>query len=251
MLERNEPWLIPPAAPTISSGDVDVWRILLDQPVAVVEKLERVINAEELHRADLFYLRSDRSRFIVGRGSLRSILGIYLAKEPDQLAFHYGEHGKPALAEGGEQVSLQFNIAHSYDVAVLAVAHSRRVGIDLERICSMSDADRIAARFFSEHERSFLQALPNAHKLEAFFRCWTCKEAYLKATGEGLSFPLDRFDISLVQGSPPCLVRVEGRPQESALWQFREIVIAPDNLAVVAVEGSGWRLRCFDFSASA
>src|SRR5262249_19798979 len=156
----------------------------------------------ERQRAGRFHAESDRRRFAVCRGSLRTVLGRYLAVDAGQLAFRYGDRGKPALVEVTELDAIEFNVAHSHDLALLAIAEGRRVGLAIGQVRPMADVVSIVARYFSARERAAFQALPDDQRLEAFFRCWTRKEAYLKATGDGLSFPLDSLAVSLAPGEP-------------------------------------------------
>ncbi len=238
-------WDLPPDELRISADEVHVWRIPLDRPAEVVARLGRTLDPEERRRADRFHSATHRAHFVVGRGSLRAILGRYLAADPAGLAFRYGPKGKPELAGSDPGFPLRFNLAHSHGLALLAVALGRPVGIDLERVRPMDDLGRIVARFFSAAERSAFFALPEDQRAEAFFRGWTRKEAYMKATGEGFAMPLDRFDVALAPGEPPGLLRVDGRPHESARWTFRDLVPGPEYRAALAVEGSGWSLLAF------
>jgi 4'-phosphopantetheinyl transferase len=230
------------------NGEVHVIPIDLDQTILAVRNLETFLSHEERQRADRFYSELHRSRFIVGRGSLRAILGNYLAMEPGDLEFHRGEHGKPSLSHVEGSKDLQFNISHSHGLAILAVTLGRQIGIDLEQLRPMDNPGEIVARFFSTYERSIFLGLPEEQKHEAFFRCWTRKEAYLKATGDGLTFPLDRFDVSLAPGETPSLLRVEGRPGEESRWTLRDLTLGPNYVCSVAVEGSDWRVKYFHHS---
>ena len=135
------------------------------------------------------------------------------------------------------ETPLQFNLAHSGGLALLAVTRSGAVGIDIERIRPLPDYDRIMRSFFSTAESEAILALPPADQLQAFFTCWTRKEAYLKATGDGITVPLDRFSVAIVPGSPPRLLHVEGAPQEEARWSFHNVPLEPGYLGVVALAG--------------
>jgi 4'-phosphopantetheinyl transferase len=237
-------WVSPTAHPDLPVGEVQVWRGSLDRPEVVVGRLERLLSADERTRADRFYAARDRERFIVGRGMLRTILGRYLGTEPERLVFHYGGRGKPSLGEGAGS-SIEFNLAHSQGLALLAVARGRRVGIDVEQVRALADADGIVDRFFSRREAEAYRALPAGGRPEAFFRCWTRKEAYIKAIGEGFSLPLERFAVTLGPEEPPQLIDVEGRPGEAGRWSLRDLAAGPGFAAAIAVEGSGWELRGF------
>jgi 4'-phosphopantetheinyl transferase len=209
-----------------------------------VQNLQLTLAADEIARAERFYFQKDREHFIVARGLLRLILSCYLYVAPDQLRFCYGSHGKPALAITSGQDRLCFNLAHAHGLALYAVARGREVGIDLERLRLIPDAEQIAARFFSPRENAVFRALPSSKRQEAFFNCWTRKEAYIKAVGDGLARPLDRFEVSLRPGEPARLLSVEGDAQEASRWVLQDLTPAPGYVAAIAVEGHGWRLRC-------
>jgi 4'-phosphopantetheinyl transferase len=227
----------------LSSNDVHVWRALLDQPDLCVQQLAQTLSSEELMRAECFHFELDRTRFIVGRGVLRTILGLYLGAEPSRLEFCYGHHGKPHLAERFGAGELRFNLAHSHELALYAFARGREIGVDLEYIRHMPDAEQIAANFFSAREYAMLRALPTSRKEQAFFNCWTRKEAYTKAIGRGLAQSLDQFDVSLVPGEPAGLLNVEGAPEEASRWSSETLTPAPGYVAALAVEGHNWRLN--------
>src|SRR5262249_15269295 len=146
-----------------------------------------------------------------------------------------------------EATDLRFNLSHSHDLALLAVVRGRQVGIDVERLRMLDDAGRLVARFFSAWERDEFLALPQPERQAAFVGGWTRKEAYMKATGQGFSRPLEAFDVPLAPGVPPALLRVAGRPDEPARWTLSDLDPGPGFVAAVAVEGAGWRLRGFRF----
>ena len=174
--------------------------------------------ADERARADRFYFARDREHFIVARGVLREILGCYLKRVPKSLCFCYGSHGKPALAGEFDGEAIRFNVSHSHGVALYAISRGRAVGIDLERIRFDLPVAEIAERFFSKREDAMLRSLPTDVQHQAFFRCWTRKEAYIKARGEGLSLPLDQFDVSLAPGEPAAVLGTQRDPSEASRW---------------------------------
>jgi 4'-phosphopantetheinyl transferase len=210
--------------------------------------LAQTCSADEQLRADRFYFERDRKHFIVGRGLLRAILGRYLDLEPAQVQFSYGPRGKPALANIGTGGALCFNLSHSNGLALYAVTHDRNLGIDLEYIRPMPEAEQMAKRFFSPREYAVISSLPPHQKQEAFFRGWTCKEAYLKAIGEGLAQPLDRVEVSLAPSEPARLYGITGEPSAAARWFLQELTPAPSYVATLAVEGHGWCLKCWQWS---
>jgi 4'-phosphopantetheinyl transferase len=234
-------WEPPPLVPTASAAEVHTWRFPLEPAEEVVARLRSTLSEEEATRADRFRAAADRGRYIVGRGSLRAILGLYLGERPDRLAFGLGPHGKPALI--GPRI--EFNLSHAGGLGLLAVALGRRVGVDVEPIRPIDSMDGIVARFFSGRERSDIAALPPDRRLDAFFRTWTSKEAYLKATGLGLTFPLEGFDVESNPAAPPRLLAVSGQPDEPARWTLHDLEPGPGYVGTLAVEGSDWRLLRF------
>jgi 4'-phosphopantetheinyl transferase len=235
-------WPIPPAKLSVSSAEVHVWRTALNPAVSCIERLQHTLSVDELQRADRFHFARDRRRFIVARGVLRDIVSRYLDVSPSTLRFCYSSYGKPALADGGEVEALRFNVSHAHEMALFAVTRGREVGVDIEYLRRGIACEEIAEHFFSAHERTRLRALPAALKHLGFFNCWTRKEAYIKAHGEGLSLPLDQFDVSLAPGEPAALVATRGDPGEALRWSLQAITPDPDYAAAVAVEGRGWHL---------
>ena len=229
----------------LSSDEVHVWCASLDLPALSVQSLQRTLGAAELDRAGRFYFQRDRQRFIVAHGLLRVILGCYLDTEPKQLRFCNGPYGKPALDTTSSQATLNFNLSHSDGLALYAIARGREVGIDLERFRPVAGAEQIAKSFFSAQENDTLCALPHTQKREAFFNCWTRKEAYLKACGDGLTRHLNEIDVSLAPGEPARLLSIENNPQQVSRWTLHELAPAVGYVAALCVEGSGWSLACW------
>ena len=204
------------------------------------------LTADECQRAERYVFAKDRTHFVVARGLLRVLLGRYLGQDPPHLRFIYGPHGKPALATDTGGGALRFNVSHSHGLALYAITRGREVGVDVERIRPEVAQEKIAERFFSPREVTLLRALPAQLQATAFFACWTRKEAYIKAKGEGLALPLDQFDVSLVPGEPAVLLRAAWDPQEAARWSLQDLAPAPGYRAAVAVAGHDWRLTCWD-----
>ena len=240
-------WLPPPVDLALSGDEVHVWRASLDQPASREQNLRRTLTARELDRAGRFHLQTDRQRFIVARGLLRAILGRYLDVEPDQLRLGYGICGKPYLASMCGLNALKFNLSYSNGLALYAVTRGREIGIDLEHVRPIPEAERIAEQFFSAREKGVLRALPARLKQRAFLTCWTRKEAYIKARGDGLSLRLDRFDVSLMAGEPAVLLSAGDSSQEPSRWSLRELMPGPGYVATLAVEGSDWHLACWQW----
>ena len=235
-------WRLASRALVLGREEVHVWRADLDQLSSEADNHRLNLAADEQARADRFYFQKDRDHFIVARGVLRAILGIYLNRTPQSLAFDYNSHGKPALALPTHDDDIRFNISHSHGVALYAVTRGRELGIDVERIRRDLEVAEIAGRFFSRREVAVLRALPTDSQRTAFFLGWTRKEAYIKARGDGLSIPLDQFDVSLTPGEPAPLLSTRPDSSEAARWSLYNLVVSPDFAAALAVEGQGCAL---------
>jgi 4'-phosphopantetheinyl transferase len=203
----------------LRADEVHVWRADLDAAAAVVERLRPLLALDERDRADRFHFERDRSRYIVGRGTLRILLGRYLSIAPERVRFAYGPNQKPRLAGGGPW----FNLSHSGPIALLAFTTAGEIGIDIELAAADFSRERIAERFFSPAEVAVLRSLPQAAQPLAFLTCWTRKEAFIKARGDGLSLPLDSFDVSLAPGVPAALLRTAWSIAEPSRWDLRDL----------------------------
>lgn len=245
MIYLEHPWEQPPEPLVLTTNDVHVWKASLERSPSELDGLRQILAPDEQKRADRFRFEKHRDRYIVGRGVLRTILGRYLDRDPSGLRFQYTRYGKPMLP--AETEILSFNLSHSHDLALYAVTQGREIGIDLEFIRKNINLLGIAKRFFSPQEYSQLQALPKSSQLQAFFECWTRKEAFIKAKGEGFSLPLHRFDVSITPGKPAALLRTEWNPAEAALWSLKSLNPAPGYAAALAVEGKHWILRNWVF----
>lgn len=243
----SPPWGLPPEKIILGSNEVHVWRASLDESPPQVECFRRNLAPDEQKRADRFYFQRDRRRFITAHGVLRDILGRYLNMAPRYLSFLYSSHGKPALAWESGGNAIRFNMSHSRGVALYAVTRDREVGIDLEFIRRDLGADQIAERFFSRRETATLRALPTPLREYAFFLCWTRKEAYIKARGDGLSLPLDHFDVSLIPGEPAALLNTHPDSDEALGWSLEDLQLASDYVAALALEGCRGSLSCWQW----
>ncbi|MBZ5683742.1 MAG: 4'-phosphopantetheinyl transferase superfamily protein [Acidobacteriia bacterium] len=220
------------------SGAVHLWQRRLDAPGAEVSACYELLSIEEQERARRFRVERPRNEFVLTRGTLRSLLAQYLGSTPQDIRFRYAGHGKPAL-EG--ESGLSFNVSHTNGLALMAFVKQRAIGVDVENVGREVEAERLAERFFSEHERQALRPLGGDELQAAFFRCWTRKEAYIKAKGEGLSLPLHQFDVSIVEGDRDALLATRPDADEAARWTICDIPIGSGFAAAVAVatrEGS-------------
>ena len=231
----------------IAAREVHVWRGSLDLMPTVVERLRRLLSHDELARAGRFHFERDRQHFIVARGCLRTILSCYLKTPATEIEFIYGVNGKPQLADSCLQAQpLYFNLAHSAGLALYAFTHVGEIGVDLEQIRSELTGDDIARQFFSKSELACLTRLPSEVRQEAFFNCWTRKEAFIKAKGIGLSLALDQFDVTLAPNEPPALLWTGWDENEASRWSLKGIIAGPGYVGAVAVAGHDWELTCFE-----
>lgn len=231
MCEMSE-WQLPPATCTITQPGLHVWRILLNQGERVIQLLGNALSPDEHARAERYYFARDRLKFIVARGALRDILARYTGARPAQIMFANGAHGKPALADS----PVHFNLAHSGDWALCAIA-MRPVGVDVEDMRRpVDDMDDVAQRFFAPLEWKRFLGLPAQAKPAAFFRCWTRKEAFIKAIGAGLSHPLHRFEVSFLDNAPARLVRIDGDAQAAHAWSLLNMPPDTNHAGAVAIQ---------------
>jgi 4'-phosphopantetheinyl transferase len=208
------------AAASFPFGSSEVLAVRLDTRDEAVHAAQACLSQAEHLRAARFARELDRRRFIVARSRLRQLLGERLGLRPEAVELVYGERGKPALAPRLADSGLRFNLSHCDNVAVYAFAHGREVGVDVEAVRTLPDADDVAARFFSPREYGAYLALEPRLRPLGFFNCWTRKEAFIKALGDGLYYPLDRFDVSLAPDEPARIVRVGTTPGARCGWRI-------------------------------
>lgn len=227
----------------LPGDEVHLWRIDFNALRPSEPRWQKILSSDEAARASRFHFAVDRQRFTISRGLLRTILAGYLGTAPQELSFSYSSKDKPSLAAAHSASGVAFNISHSGAVALLAFAHARDLGVDVEQVRSDFEVDAIANRFFSSHERQQLAALPQEKRFEAFFRCWTRKEAYIKATGDGLSLALHQFDVSIVPEDSDALIATRPDESEANLWSLREVSAGDGYVAALCVRGRDWKLK--------
>ncbi len=227
----------------LAENEVQLWRADLEAIGADESRWQTVLSSDETVRAARFHFPQDRQRFVASRAVLRTILAGYLAIDPADVNFSYSSKEKPLLgpAHGGSDV--MFNVSHSGGIALFAFTRHFDIGIDVEQVRRDFDLDAIARRFFSAHEQSQLAALPADERVEGFFRCWTRKEAYIKATGDGLSLPLSQFDVSLVAEETNALRATRPDAAEVGRWLLREVPGGHGYIAALCVRGQEWKLN--------
>jgi 4'-phosphopantetheinyl transferase len=248
--QRSRPaggWERAPGSLALGAGDVDVWRVAVGLPAPRLASLWGVLAADERARAEAFRMRADRDRFVVARGVLRTVLGGYLCREPARLRFACDAHGKPALVGTAAAGGLRFNVSHSEGLALVAVASDADVGVDVQWIRPDLSWDKIAARFFSPAEVAALRALPAETAREAFCACWTRKESYAKARGEGLQRCFQRFTVSVIPGEPHVGLRDDDDPEVASSWSLQTLEVGCGYAAALAVGAPGRRLRRWEW----
>jgi 4'-phosphopantetheinyl transferase len=194
----------------------------VSEHAAAVPHLYSVLDESEREAARRFHFHVDRQRYVVAHGILRLLLGTYVGAAPGALHFTGGEFGKPALATRAGLPVVEFNLSHSGDLIAVAVTRGSPVGVDVEAVIELPDAEALAAHVFSAAERVALRRVADVDRMRAFFSCWTRKEAYIKGTGLGLSAGLDYFDVSLAPGEPAALL-ADRRREASAEWALHDI----------------------------
>jgi 4'-phosphopantetheinyl transferase len=223
----------------LKSGNIHIVFADLTLPAGLLTRLYATLSADERQHAARFHFDQHRSRFIAGRGLLRSILGAYMGLAPEILQFIYGPNGKPHL-QGNP---LQFNVSHSEDYALYALALDVPLGVDLERLRWSYDLDGIARTIFSSAERAEYRALSRDRRTEAFFRCWTRKEAFIKAIGDGLSYSLDRFDVSL--GKHAHLLSLDGDHERADQWSLYHLSPGEGYVGALAIQTRNFEVYGF------
>ena len=232
-----------PGTLPLGEEEVHLWRVDLAAVAQAEPQWQKLLSSDERVRAARFHFDRDRRHYTATRALLRTILAAYVAVEPAELIFRYSDREKPSLDPRHCRNAVEFNVSHSGTAALLAFARGRAVGVDVEMIRDDIDPAALARRFFSTVEQKQLAALDPADKYSGFFRCWTRKEAYVKAVGSGLSLPLDQFDVSLQPGDENALLATRPSASEAGLWSLGEVPAGKGYVGALCVRGHGWRLK--------
>jgi 4'-phosphopantetheinyl transferase len=225
-------------APALDGVSIHLWHASPQERAELLPHLSGLLSADEVARRDRFRFENDRQDFAFARGMLRTALAAYLGGDPRELHFRYSQHGKPALA-ASFPTDLQFNLSHTQGAVLLGICRGRAIGVDVERVREDLVPREIAGRFFSLAEQRALMNLPEAEQRHAFFRCWTRKEAFLKARGHGLSFPLAGFDVSIGAYETEVELTTRPDPVEARNWQILRASAPAGCAAAVAVGANG------------
>jgi 4'-phosphopantetheinyl transferase len=231
----------------VNKTEVHVWTTSLTTAGTEKYGLVEVLSPDERQRADAFRFDKHKNSFIVGRALLRFILGRYLERAPKDITFSYGTNGKPKLADSNPP--LHFNLAHSENRVVYAFTTAGELGVDIEPVRSLPDFESIACKFFSAEESAQVLSLPADQRAEGFFNCWTRKEAYLKAVGDGLMVPLNSFQVSLLPGQPAAFLKMNGDAQTLSQWSLFHLDFPDRYIGALAIPFPGCALHWWSFPA--
>ena len=227
---------------SLAAGQVHVWRLAHNPQCLPPTAWEATLSPDEHARAGRFAFHKDRNAYITTRAALRELLGQYLSIPPDEVQFHYAERGKPSLAPTAGDPPVHFNVSHTRSMALIAFSSDRRLGVDVEFIRPIDNWEDIARRFFSQNELAELRSLPPNQRDEGFYTCWTRKESYIKARGEGLHLPLDSFDVTLTPGQPEKLTA-----EDASNWTLVSLYPRVGYAAALTAEGQNLNLQLFDY----
>lgn len=239
----SQTWTEPTGTIALQPDEVHAWRTPLKLDSQGLQSIEHALSPDEQERALRFRVPRARRQFVSARAWLRLILARYTNMQPSEVEITYGQYGKPQLGPAPEPASLRFNVSHSGDFAIIAVAQQREVGVDVERIRPQVAVEALADSSFSTEEAAGLKELRGRARQRAFFTCWSRKEAYAKATGKGLRLPLAEFEVSVAPWEPAALIGTSWDSQEASRWTLKDMYPAPGYVAAIAVEGSDWQLR--------
>jgi 4'-phosphopantetheinyl transferase len=226
----------------IDDDAVHVWRARVP-PDAGSKRFQRVLTSDELAQAGRFRVASAHDQFVFRRATLRMLLSGCLDVDPNAIRFTQGPKGKPGISGPVNPSDLRFNLSHSRELVVIALARGRELGVDVERIRPEVETSDISRHFFSPREVAALEELPATLRTEAFYACWTRKEAFIKATGEGLSRDLRSFDVSVAPREPAALLATRDDPSERERWTLVNLEVDSDYFGALVVEGQALQLR--------
>lgn len=240
--QSHAPWAATTVVPPLAADVVQVWLIDLAQPLAVVAALSVTLTSDEQARAARRIQR--RNQWVTARGALRLLLAAHARQPAEALRFSDGPQGKPALVD---HPALRFNLSHSGELALVAIAWQRELGVDIEQEQPRPGLLNVARRFFSASERAALAQIPPDQQAAAFFRCWARKEAYIKARGGGLSIPLRHFDVTLTPDEPARLLADRATPDALQRWTLAALPTPSGYAGALVAERPPIQLHTFHF----
>lgn len=242
--EKVSTFSAPPAALSLSEDEIHLWRLDRREWSGELLRMRDLLSAPERERAGRFHFAKDRDFYIARHGALRVILGRYLPRNPAELAFSYSARGKPSLETG----ELHFNDSHSSDCALFAVTKACSLGVDIEAVRPIPEFENIAERYFSPREVAMMRALPPEIRMHAFYTAWTRKEAFLKATGEGITVSLPKVEVTLSPEDPPAILAVPGDPDAATAWKMKAFSPAQGYLGAIAFRHCDLELKLWSAS---
>lgn len=240
-------WQQPTEFLSLVDRNVHLWAASLDQPPIALARLKSSLSEDEIQRSQR-YVRADlKQRFIVGRGILRYILSRYMGIAAGEIRFIYGPHGKPSLQLSSASDRIHFNLAHTGNLVIYAFSRACELGVDIEQVQSLPDLIQVARRFFAPQELATLLALPAEQQERAFYTCWVRKEAFIKASGKGLTQALDSFVVSLAPGQPAALLELHGDTTDLSGWSIEELPVPSGFEAALAMPATDLTLSCYSY----
>ncbi len=236
-------WQKTPDTLSLSKDHIDIWLCELKQLSGDINNFYSILSEDERGRADKLKVEDKKQQYIITRGALRQRLGLLANIDPKDFVFDYLEHGKPVLNNDARFKDITFNISHSNDLALIAVAQKQNIGIDIEKINHESDHQALMTRFFSKAEQAEFQTMLDANKARAFCACWTRKEAFIKAVGDGVSYGLDSFDVTVDPDKQALEINLH-KPSEET-WSAINLPINDDYMACLVSNGGDVDVRCW------
>ena len=240
-------WKKPPVKLSLSEKHIDIWRTSLDLPQRQIDEYKSLLAPDEIERADRFKVKRKYREYLISRGLLRRVLGHALRIDPAGLEFEYSEHDKPFLDLIHKGRPVTFNVSHTHEQTLIAVTLEHALGIDIEHVRHDVQFRQLARRFFSAQEARELETYTEAGIPRAFFACWTRKEAFVKALGDGISFGLNEFSVAVDPFADDVALTTHWDPEEAGNWSLTNIRTDPDYIAALAVAGQGFKIRYWEF----
>jgi len=248
-ISMTGPWPSRERPPDLGDAEAHVWVAAVDAVLDNRPGFVSVLSNEERERAGKFLREVDSRRYSAVRALLRHLLGDYIGRDPGKVRFAYNAYGKPELADSSERI-VNFSVSHSGDLGLFGFVRRCRIGVDIEHIRPDINMQQLAKRWFSKNEFEKLETLPPDQQLDAFFRCWTRKEAYLKGRGEGITHGLDRFEVTLGPSEPVTILHADDDADVSRRWTLEHLTPQPGYLGAAAVDDGGIAFRCFRWEAA-
>ncbi len=236
-------WQKTPDTLSLSKDHIDIWLCDLKQLSGDINIIYSILSEDERERADKLKVEDKKQQYIITRGALRQRLGLLTNIEPKDFVFEYLEHGKPVLANNHQCADITFNVSHSNDLALIAIAQEQTIGIDIEKINHESDHQALMTRFFSKAEQAEFQTMPDTNKARAFCACWTRKEAFIKAVGDGVSYGLDKFDVAVDPENQTPDINLH-KPSEER-WSAINLPINDEYMASLVGDRDSLSVRCW------